>query len=78
MVQPAESAAPLDALAIDGPDLIAAAYLPASDLFQAFGLPEVLQLTRDGQIRGQHWSKSWIPQVREWAMQAGVTLKMWV
>jgi hypothetical protein len=73
-VQPAEFAAPLDALADDGPDLVAAAYLLASDLFQAFSLPEVLQLTRDGQIRGRYWNTGWIPQIREWAAQAGVTV----
>lgn len=72
--QPAECAAPLDALADDGPDLVAAAYLLASDLLQAFWLPEVLQLTREGQIRGQYWSKVRIPQIREWAVQAGVTI----
>ncbi len=73
-VQQAEFAAPLDTLAVDGPDLVAAAYLLASDLFQTFGLPEALQLTRDGQIRGRHWSKDRIPQLREWATQAGVTI----
>lgn len=72
--RPAEFAVPLDALAADGLDLVATAYLLASDLFQAFGLPEVLQLTRDGQLRDRYWSRDWIAQIREWATQAGVMM----
>jgi Schlafen, AlbA_2 len=70
----AEAAAQLDALADEGPDLLAASYLLASELFQDFGLPEAMQLTRDGEIRRRYWTKAWLPQIEAWAAAAGVTV----
>ena len=69
---PAERVAPLDALAADGPDLTAAAYLLATDLFQQFGWAEAVQLTSDGQIRLPYWRAEWGPQVTGWAAEAGI------
>jgi hypothetical protein len=46
-----QGAAPLDALAEDGPGLVAASCMLATGLFQEFGMPEALQVTRDGEIR---------------------------
>lgn len=69
---PAERVAPLDALAADGPDLTAAAYLLATDLFQQFGWAEAVQLTRDGRIRLPYWRAEWEPQVTGWAAEAGI------
>ena len=45
----AQGAAPLDALADDGPGLVAAAGMLAAGILQQFGMPEVLQVTRDGE-----------------------------
>ena len=71
---PAEAVAPLDSLAIDGPDLVAAAYLLASELFQTFGRSEAAQLTRDGQLRLPYWGREWQSDVQAWATGAGITV----
>lgn len=68
----AQSAAPLDVLADDGPGLVAAAWLLASDLFQEFGLPEALQVTRDGELRRKYWSSYRHQEIQAWADQAGI------
>ena len=68
----AERVAPLDALAADGPDLAAAAYLLATDLFQQFGWAEAVQLASDGRIRLPYWRTEWGPQVTAWAAAAGI------
>jgi hypothetical protein len=68
----AERVAPLDTLAADGPDLTAAAYLLATDLFQQFGWAEAVQLTSDGQIRLPNWQTEWQPEITEWATEAGI------
>lgn len=69
----AESAAPLDALA-DGPGLVAAAYLLATDLLQDFGLPEVPQLTRNGELRSHYWNDGMHAGLRQWATHNNVTV----
>jgi hypothetical protein len=63
----AEAAAPLDSLADGGPGPISAACLPATDLFQQFGLPEVPQATRDGELRRPYWTPALFQQVEAWA-----------
>ena len=68
----AESAAPLDALADDGPGLVAAAYLLATDILQDFGLPEAPQVTRDGELRSHYWGDGMLPGLRQWAAEAAV------
>lgn len=74
-VSPAECVAPLETLASQGPDLIATAYLLATELFQEFGLPECGQLTRDGQIRIRYWSAPpWPAFIQQWAPSVGVTI----
>jgi hypothetical protein len=73
-LEPAQCVAPLDSLTADGPDLVATAYLLASDLCQAFGQAEVLHLTRDGRLRLPYWSSSWQQQVSAWAEASGVTI----
>jgi hypothetical protein len=73
-VRQAGCTAPLESLAFDGPDLVAAAYLVASELFQEFGWPETPQLTRDGQVRLPHWSGQWHPHIRAWAEESGITV----
>jgi hypothetical protein len=68
-----ERAAPLDALATDGPDLLTAAYLLATDVFQEFGYAEAAQLTDDGRVRLRYWRQEWQPLMEQWATEAGVT-----
>jgi hypothetical protein len=69
---PAERVAPLECLASDSPDLVATAYLLATDLFQEFGWPEATQLTRDGQVRLRYWNQQWQQHAQEWAAAAGI------
>jgi hypothetical protein len=69
---PPERAAPLDALATDGPDLVTAAYLLATDVFQEFGWAEAAQLTSDGRVRLQYWKEEWQNPVAQWAAAAGI------
>lgn len=69
---PPERVAPLDALAADGPELVTAAYLLATDVFQEFGWAEAAQFTSDGRIRLPYWRREWLPQVERWAAEAGV------
>jgi Schlafen, AlbA_2 len=70
---PPERVAPLEALASDGPNLVAAAYLLATDMFQEFGWAEAAQLTRDGGVRLPYWNREWQPHVEQWAATAGIT-----
>jgi hypothetical protein len=70
----AQGAAPLDVLADDGPGLVAAAWLLASDLFQEFGLPEALQVTRDGELRRQYWGSYRHQEIQAWADKAGILI----
>jgi hypothetical protein len=74
---PAEAAqgvAPLDALADDGPGLVAASCMLATGLFQEFGMPEALQVTRDGEIRRQYWGRHRHQEIQSWADQAGIDI----
>ncbi len=70
---PAERVAPLESLAADGPELISAAYLLATDVFQAFGWAEAAQLTREGQVRLPYWNREWQQYMQPWAASAGIT-----
>jgi hypothetical protein len=73
-VRPAQLIVPLDDLADGGPDLIATGALLSSDLFQAFGYPEVTQVTREGQLRKRYWSRGRWPELETWANSAGIEL----
>ncbi|MEU5934555.1 ATP-binding protein [Micromonospora sp. NPDC047187] len=68
----AEADAPLDALAEAGPGLVAAAALLSNELGQAFGLPEMAQLSPDGRVRHRYWGRAWSEQVQTWADSAGI------
>jgi hypothetical protein len=67
-----ESAAPLDALADDGPGLVSTAYLLATGIFQGFGYAEAAQLTRDGALRLPYWNQDWQTPAQQWAGNAGI------
>lgn len=70
---PAERVAPLESLACDGPDLVSAAYLLATDLFQGFGAAEAAQLTREGAVRLPYWDPQVLPHLQQWAAGAGIS-----
>lgn len=69
---PAEAAAPLDGLTEPGAELVAAAALLIDELGQAFGIPEMGQLTRDGQLRRPYWDRNWQTQIVKWASDHGI------
>ena len=69
---PAERVAPLDALGADGPDLVTAAYLLATDVFQEFGWAEAAQFSSDGRVRLRYWREEWQGPVAQWAASAGI------
>ena len=71
---PAERVAPLELLACDGPDLLSAAYLLATDLFQGFGAAEAAQLTREGSVRLPYWDPEVVPYLQQWAASAGISV----
>lgn len=68
----AEAAAPLDNLADPGPQLVAAAALLLHEVGQAFGVPELGQLTRDGKIRLPYWERRLQTHLRSWAEAVGI------
>ncbi|MFG3602491.1 AlbA family DNA-binding domain-containing protein [Micromonospora chersina] len=71
--EPAEASAALDDLAQPGPQLIEAAALLLDELGQAFGVPEMGQLSREGQVRRRYWSTSGVQrQVVAWAEANGI------
>ncbi|MCO1597419.1 ATP-binding protein [Micromonospora sp. RHAY321] len=69
---PAEAAAAVDDLAQPGPALIEAGALLLDELGQAFGVPEMGQLTRDGRIRRGYWSSSRQSEIVQWAEAYGI------
>jgi hypothetical protein len=72
---PAERAATLESLASDSPELAAATYLLATEIFQGFGLAEASQFTRDGHVRLRGWSNDWRPRIQQWATDAGIPVQ---
>jgi len=71
---PAERVAPVESLACGGPDLVSAAYLLATDLFQEFGAAEAAQLTREGAVRLPYWNEEVLPDLQHWAAGAGISV----
>jgi schlafen family protein len=65
----AEAAAELDDLARPGPMLAAASALLVDEIGQAFGVAEMGQLSRDGQLRRPYWSQT---DVITWAQEHGI------
>jgi hypothetical protein len=61
----------VDDLAEDGAPMLAAAHALTSGLFQAFGVPEVPQIRRDGALRNRYWHHS-REELEQWAKDAGV------
>lgn len=73
-VLPAEQVAPLESVADGGPELVTAAYLLSSEIFQIFGCPEILQLTREGQLRLPYWSNERRPVLKAWEQESGIEI----
>ena len=71
---PLDRTVPMETVAVDGPDLVAAAYLLATDIMQEFGCAETAQLTRDGQVRLAYWGRNTQPRVQAWAEAAGISV----
>lgn len=59
-------------LASAGPSLLVAARTMLTDVFQAFGYPEVPQITENGEIRLPYVAKSNTPELTAWASRNGV------
>jgi hypothetical protein len=47
-------------------------YLRGSELVQVFGYPELLQLSREGQVRQRAWIMSRRQVLMQWAVSAGI------
>jgi hypothetical protein len=69
---PAEVVAQLDDLAAPCPGLVTAAALLVDELGQAFGIPEMGQFSRDGQVRRQYWHHGWQAEIVAWANNHGI------
>jgi hypothetical protein len=63
----------IEGLARPGPELLATTRLLATELFQAYGSPEVRQITPDGRLRYRHIHAR-EAELRAWAERHGVEL----
>ncbi|MFF0721859.1 helix-turn-helix domain-containing protein [Micromonospora sp. NPDC003816] len=68
----ADTVADIDDLCTGGSGLVATTHRLASELFQAFGAPEVAQVTAEGAIRIRHWHRSGQAEITRWAEASGV------
>jgi hypothetical protein len=68
----AEAVVPLDDVSAPGRALISTAAVLVDEVGQAFGVPEMGQLSRDGKVRSRYWSHEWRPQLVTWAEQNGI------
>jgi hypothetical protein len=71
-VAEATSTVLVDAMAMVGPDLAVATRLIATELFHAFGAPEVRQIAPDGALRIHHLGSD--RELRAWADQRELEL----
>lgn len=70
----AETVASLDELAVPGPALVAVAARLVDELGQVFGIPEMGQLTREGEVRIRYWGRSNKERVLAWADAHGIAV----
>lgn len=73
-IYPAETSASIDELASAGPELVAVAARIADQIGQTFGIAELGQLTRDGEIRIWYWNRELQQLVRQWADAGGIEI----
>lgn len=71
-IRAAETVASLDELAEPGPSLVAVAARLSDEIGQVFGISEMGQLTRDGEVRIPYWNLRMQPGVKAWAEQHGI------
>lgn len=60
--------------ALDGPGLLATVRLLATDLVQAFGVPELLQIDPEGRLRRDYFKSRWHDGLEQWASRNGADL----
>jgi hypothetical protein len=70
----AEAVAPLEDLASPGPILISTAASLVDELGQAFGIAEMGQVSRAGEIRRRYWGTGWAKLVEDWASKHGIAV----
>jgi Putative DNA-binding domain len=71
---PAEAVTALDVIAQPGPELFSVAAVLSDEIGQAFGVPEMGQLTHGGELRLPYWSPhTWRNEMVAWAKQHGIT-----
>lgn len=70
----AESIADIDDLADPGPELVATAARLSDALAQSFGIAELGQFSRDGEIRIRYWGSAGQAPLRAWAEAHDVTV----
>ncbi|MFY1651118.1 hypothetical protein ACN27J_09505 [Solwaraspora sp. WMMB762] len=63
----------IDDIAEDGAPALAATYEVVTGLFQAFGQPEALQVSREGALRMRYW-RNGRADLERWAARVGVEL----
>ncbi|MDG4796898.1 ATP-binding protein [Micromonospora sp. WMMD1082] len=68
----ADTVADIDDLCAGDRGLVATTHRLTSELFQAFGAPEVAQVTAEGAIRIRHWHRSSQAAITRWAEESGV------
>lgn len=74
-IRTAELSAALDDLADPGPALVAAAAILTADIGQAFGVTELGQLSRDGELRPAQWNpQGWQQSLIHWAEDHGIAV----
>jgi hypothetical protein len=73
-VPPAATYAPIDELADGGPGLVAAAARLHHSIGHSFGVPELPQLTLDGELVWPFWDHDRRPFVRAWAEANGIQI----
>jgi hypothetical protein len=66
-VVPMESAVPLDVVADGGVDLPATAAVLVHRLGHAFGVPELVQLSHEGEVRIRYFGQGAAPRLRIWS-----------
>lgn len=64
---------PLSAAHEDVAELVAGCALLLGDLVSAFGLPEAMQFSRDGELRKRYWGTRW-REVERWGVDQGLRI----
>jgi hypothetical protein len=71
---PSEHSLDLDAIVESRQELLTSVRVVLSDIFQAFGHPEVLQIDPEGYVRSSYINNQTLPSVQSWCMANAVKL----